>query len=227
MIKSGKLNESVGMTQDDWRNEDPNNWEDGQVEEYIKYFDYAAKALKCKSKELVNITEDDGPTYGKIIDRIRDGDKGKDIRIPGIDGLAGIYTLTNGCTIITTNEWGYGTLYVKKSEVKKAMNESANISESMKISNMTKGMADGYSGIWQLPSGKPGLYADSDDFELVCLGDEEGTQVIMTTEDGDTFYKAFNNEKAAVDTFKKIVSDYNKDPSFRSPSKLARKYGLR
>ena len=122
--KHETMNESVGMTQSDWEEVRPEDYDEGQVEGYIKNFDDAAKALKCRAQDLVNITEDDGEAYNKIIRRIKKGDKGQKVKMPSVDGLSGLYILTNGCTVVTTNEWGYGTVFVKKSEVKKAMNES-------------------------------------------------------------------------------------------------------
>lgn len=121
MIKIGKLNESVGMTQQDWKNEDPSGYDDGQVEGFIKSFDEAAKAMKCKASDLINITEDDGKAYDDILDNIKDGDNGKPVKMDSIDGRAGLFSLTNGVTVITTNEWGYGTVYVKKSDLRKAL----------------------------------------------------------------------------------------------------------
>ena len=135
MIIVGKMNESIGMTQDDWKKVDPNGYDEGQVEGYIRGYDEAAKALKCKAKDLVNITEDDDEAYNKIIRRIKESDKGQKVKMPSVDGFAGLYTLTNGCTIVSTNEWGYGTVYVKKSELKKAMNES--ISSEMNEASKT------------------------------------------------------------------------------------------
>lgn len=233
MIKSGKLNESVGMTQDDWKEVDPNDYDEGQVEGYIEGYDEAAKALKCKAKDLVNITEDDGPAYDKIIDRIKDGDKGQKVKMSSIDGQAGLFTLTNGCTVVTTNEWGYGTVYVKKSEVKKAMNESSEpINESAKIRSMTKQLGQAYSGCWQLPSGKPGMITSSDenDIEMVLCGSEkDGLQLIMTLDDGDGYFKDYKwdtkSEATAVHHFQEIAKII--DNEFIDLSKVAKKFGLK
>ena len=381
MIIVGKMNESIGMTQDDWKKVDPNGYDEGQVEGYIRGYDEAAKALKCKAKDLVNITEDDDEAYNKIIRRIKESDKGQKVKMPSVDGFAGLYTLTNGCTIVSTNEWGYGTVYVKKSELKKAMNESISsemneasktytkkqmdnmiddnggaieftdgsaigtysgggsnggkyiiyknakdekgkevnasaaldylnskadkinesindstmsesvnfkglvnlasknedvskhkdlgkacwqylfprikdmardldiedtniivkaiydwikkhenmnesveLNESAKIGKMTKAMGQGYSGVWQLPSGSPGLFAEAGDMELVVLGDEDGIQIILQDEDADWFksYPA-NKEKQAVTEFKKIAALMN---DLVDASKLAKKFGL-
>ena len=381
MIIVGKMNESIGMTQDDWKKVDPNAYDEGQVEGYIRGYDEAAKALKCKAKDLVNITEDDDEAYNKIIRRIKESDKGQKVKMPSVDGFAGLYTLTNGCTIVSTNEWGYGTVYVKKSELKKAMNESISsemneasktytkkqmdtmiddnggaieftdgsaigtysgggsngskyiiyknandekgkevnastalnylnskadkinesindsimsesvnfkglvnlasknedvskhkdlgkacwqylfprikdmardldiedtniivkaiydwikkhenmnesveLNESAKIGKMTKAMGQGYSGVWQLPSGSPGLFAEAGDMELVVLGDEDGIQIILQDEDADWFksYPA-NKEKEAVAEFKKVAALMN---DLVDASKLAKKFGL-
>lgn len=227
--KHETMNESVGMTQDDWKEVNPSGYDEGQIEGYIRGYDEAAKALKCKAKDLVNITEDDGPAYNKILNRIKDGDKGQKVKMPSIDGQAGLFTLTNGCTVVTTNEWGYGTVYVKKSEVKKAMNESIesdfnSINESAKISKMTKTMGQGYSGVWQLPSGTPGLIAEAGDIELVVLGDEEGVQIILQDED-DIWFKSYttDKEKQAVAEFKKVAALLT---DLVDASKLAKKFGL-
>ena len=121
-----RMNESIGMTQSDWEEvRRPEEYDDEQVEGYINNFDYAAKVLKCKSRDILNITEDDGEAYNKIIRRINKGAKGQKVRMPSLDGSASLYTLTNGVNVVITNEWGYGTVFVKKSEVNKAMNESA------------------------------------------------------------------------------------------------------
>lgn len=64
--KIGKMNESIGMTQSDWKKVRPEEYDEGQVEGYIKNFDDAAKALKCKAQDLVNITEDDGEAYNYV-----------------------------------------------------------------------------------------------------------------------------------------------------------------
>ena len=120
-----RMNESIGMTQSDWEEiRRPEEYDDEQVEGYIKNFDYAAKVLKCKSRDILNITEDDGEAYNKIIRRINKGAKGQKVRMPSLDGSASLYTLTNGVNVVITNEWGYGTVFVKKSEVNKAINES-------------------------------------------------------------------------------------------------------
>lgn len=98
------------------------------------------------------------------------------------------------------------------------------LSESAKISKMTRAMGQGYSGVWQLPSGTPGLFAEAGDMELVVLGDEEGVQIILQSED-DSWFKVYstNNEKEAVAEFKKIAALMNDLVDSR---KLAKKFGL-
>lgn len=123
-----KLNESIGITQDDLYDELKSGMihdeeEEEEIECHIKNFDDAAKILKCSSKDLINITEDDS-AYNKIISNIKNNDTGEDVEMSEVNGLAGLYTLINGCNIVTTNEWGYGTLFVKKSEIRKAMKKS-------------------------------------------------------------------------------------------------------
>lgn len=106
------------------------------------------------------------------------------------------------------------------------LNESQELNESAKIRNMTKNDGMGYSGIWQLPSGKSGMVADAGDLELAVLGDEEGIQLILQNDDGDMWYKNYPaaKEKEAVAEFKKMASVMN---DLVDGSKLAKKYGLK
>lgn len=123
---SHKLTESIGRTQADWMDEDPDNWDEGQLDDIITRYDVAAKYLNCKASDLVNIdNEDDNEeAYQTVINLIDDGDDGKDVDISNLDGLAGLYILPNGCKIVTTNEWGYGTIYIKKSDLNKILRDN-------------------------------------------------------------------------------------------------------
>ena len=115
---------------------------------------------------------------------------------------------------------GKGILY----QIDKEMNESVELNESAKIGKMTKVMGQGYSGVWQLPSGSPGLFAEAGDCELVVLGDEEGIQIILQDED-DIWFKSYpaNKEKEAVAEFKKVAALLT---DLVDASKLAKKFGL-
>lgn len=106
------------------------------------------------------------------------------------------------------------------------LNESRELNESAKTRNMNKNDGMGYSGIWQLPSGKPGMVADAGDMELAVLGDEEGIQLILQNEDGDMWYKDYPaaKEKDAVSDFKKMAAVMT---DLVDASKLAKKYGLK
>ena len=109
------------------------------------------------------------------------------------------------------------------------MNESIesdfnSINESAKINKMTKTMGQGYSGVWQLPSGTPRLIAEAGDIELVVLGDKEGVQIILQNEDDSWFkYYPTDKEKQAVAEFKKIAALLT---DLVDASKLAKKFGL-
>lgn len=50
-------------------------------------------------KDKSDWDEDDWEAYNKIIRLIKKGDKGQKIKMPSIDGLAGLYTLTNGVPV--------------------------------------------------------------------------------------------------------------------------------
>lgn len=106
------------------------------------------------------------------------------------------------------------------------LNESRELNESAKTRNMNKNDGMGYSGVWHLPSGKPGMVADAGDMELAVLGDEEGIQLILQNDDGDMWYKGYPaaKEKEAVADFKKMASVMN---DLVDASKLAKKYGLK
>ena len=98
------------------------------------------------------------------------------------------------------------------------------MNESAKISKMTKAIGQGYIGVWQLPSGTPGLFAEAGDCELVVLGDEESIQIILQDED-DSWFKSYptSKEKEAVSEFKKIAALLT---DLIDASKLAKKFGL-
>lgn len=104
--------------------------------------------------------------------------------------------------------------------------ESRTMSESAKVVEMNKQMGQAYSGVWQLPSGNPGLTASTDDIEVVVVGDEEGIQIILTDGEDDTYMKVYDpkDEAKAVADFKKLAGDLS---DLVSGSKLAKKYGLR
>lgn len=226
--KECNLNESVGLTYSDWldRNQGPEAG-DELVTAWIDNFESAAEILKCSVNDLVNITEDDDEVaYDKIIKKIAKGDKGKSVELPMIDGKAGLFTLTDGTTVITTNEWGYGTVFVRKSDLKKAMNESVRVSESAKISKMTEIDGLAFSGLWQLPSGVPGLVAGVEDLELVIVGNEEGIDLLLQNKDGEGWFKFYSadKEKEAVAEFKEVAALMT---DLVDTSKLAKKFGLK
>lgn len=117
---------------------------------------------------------------------------------------------------------GKGILY----QIDKEMNESVAMNESAKARKMTKRDALGYSGVWQLPSGNPGLTAIEGDIALTILGDEEGIQIILEDEEGRLFMKLYE-----ADEEKKALADYNGMLKYVTElmdcEKFAKKFGLK
>lgn len=122
-----KLTESLGTTQAYWKGEDPNDYEDGVVNNTIKRFDAAAKYLKCKASDLVNIDNqpENEEDYFMIYDLAEEGDY-KDIDMPRLDDeeSAGLCTLSNGCRIVLTDDWGYSEIFIKKSDLDKILRDN-------------------------------------------------------------------------------------------------------
>ena len=235
MIKTGKINEAYDdgeisrFMYRDYKEMDPNDYDEGQVEDWIGDFEKVAKLLGVDKSKMVQITEEN-PRYDKLI-KFAKG-KGTPVKNLSIDGQAGLWTIGE-TKMITTNEWGYGTIYISLADekilLKKkfSLNESKEpMTESAKIRNMTKMDAQGYDGNWQLPSGKPGMSAEAGDLELIIVGDSESVQIMLQNDDGDLWFKAYpaSQEKAAVVDFKKITADLS---DLVDAAKLAKKYGLK
>lgn len=106
------------------------------------------------------------------------------------------------------------------------MNESTSLNESIKVRSMTKNDSKGYSGQWQLPSGKPGFIAEGRDVEMACIADEDGIQIILQDMEDNIWAKNYksNDEATAVAEFKKIAELITDLTDF---SKLAKKFGLK
>lgn len=107
------------------------------------------------------------------------------------------------------------------------MNESTEpMNESAKIRKMNKNDGMAFSGVWTLPSGKPGFSADAGDVSLNVLGDEEGIQIILLDDEGRPFMKNYK-----VDEEKKAVADFNNMARYLTDlvdcEKFAKKFGLK
>ena len=97
------------FTYQDYKEMDPRDYDDGQVKAWIKNFELAAKMLGVDKSKMVHITEEN-PSYDKLI-KFTQGQKAGPVRGFDLDGKAGFYNIYDS-KMITTNEWGYGTIYI-------------------------------------------------------------------------------------------------------------------
>ena len=98
------------FTYSDYKEMDPRDYDDGQVQGWIKDFETVAKLLKIDKSKMIQITEENR-AYNKLISMLDKKVKPTPVNGLSIDGKAGLSEI-NGNKVVTTNEWGYGTIYL-------------------------------------------------------------------------------------------------------------------
>lgn len=98
------------FTYSDYKEMDPRDYDDGQVQGWIKDFETVAKLLKIDKSKMIQITEENR-AYNKLISMLDKKVKTTPVNGLSIDGKAGLSEI-KGNKVVTTNEWGYGTIYL-------------------------------------------------------------------------------------------------------------------
>lgn len=98
------------FTYSDYKEMDPRDYDDGQVQGWIKDFETVAKLLKIDKSKMIQITEEN-QAYSKLISMLDKKVKPTPVNGLSIDGKAGLSEI-KGNKVVTTNEWGYGTIYL-------------------------------------------------------------------------------------------------------------------
>ena len=98
------------FTYSDYKEMDPRDYDDGQVQGWIKDFETVAKLLKIDKSKMIQITEENR-AYNKLISMLDKKVKPTPVNGLSIDGKAGLSEI-KGNKVVTTNEWGYGTIYL-------------------------------------------------------------------------------------------------------------------
>lgn len=98
------------FTYSDYKEMDPRDYDDGQVQGWIKDFETVAKLLKIDKSKMIHITEENR-AYNKLISMLDKKVKPTPVNGLSIDGKAGLSEI-KGNKVVTTNEWGYGTIYL-------------------------------------------------------------------------------------------------------------------
>lgn len=98
------------FTYSDYKEMDPRDYDDGQVQGWIKDFETVAKLLKIDKSKMIQITEENR-AYNKLISMLNKKVKPTPVNGLSIDGKAGLSEI-KGNKVVTTNEWGYGTIYL-------------------------------------------------------------------------------------------------------------------